>query len=1031
MGVAGRLAVLACVGAAMLPGAASAAPAGSTLLVSRPDGLGAVPPALDNHSGLATFVDRMVSSDGRYVLFWSDADGLAPALNPFVENLFVRDTQTNTTTLVSRSDGFDGAASEFTVHNPQVAVATIGGQPHVLVVFDTVSQNMVDHATGAVPPDLHAHVYLRDVTAGTTTLLSRADGATGALMINGGSDPSIGVGTSGPVVAFHGTDGVFLRRVDANDTELISCKNNNCAAGVEGSGDEPAVIVVPAASGTSMCQSPTHAECALVAYRTGDTTITNEPAPAHDQIVVASSEPGKTTQVHLISRVNASGVALGNGDSLLPSWSGDGKAVAFVSDAGNLVTSPAPPAGVDEAYVRFPDTNSTIMVSRAADAAALRVVSVSLGGNAGALRAAFQTNSANLGFPANHAFLRDVAAGTTTAVDRAAGSGGALGDRGIEDVPMLSADGSAAIFVSRATNLGDGGGTRYSRVHVRRLSSPGEELDVVSIPSGTGLLPYEMDSSALRLGATSTDGRFVVFTSASPALGGPAGTNQVFVRDLALGRTTLASRADGADGAPSATAASAPTISADGRRVAFSSATALAPDAPTGVGQVYVRDIVDGTTTLVSRANGATGTPATVAAGAPVISADGRRVAFVTQSALDPAGAGGVQHVYLRDLAAQTTTLVDRDDGAAGPAGAASGFEPSVNADGSRVAWVTSSPLAGSPNDTRLRVFLRDLGAGTTTLVSRAEGAAGAPASFDSRTPQLDAAGDTVVFTSAATNLTSETFSNSQAFVRDITGGHTELVSRLPDQSLPGSVQFASIDGSGTRVAFQAFTSFGSRFVSVVFVRDLPSQTTEVGSRADGATGATGDGDSVSMSMAPSGDCVAFTSASTNLGDGFASADYPAVHLRVLRGECAKPPPVPDTGGGSSPPPPDTAPAGPSVLTKLSVKPKRFRTKGPKKGATIRFTLSAASRVTLRFFRLRTGHRKGKRCLVKVRRGKRCTIAKRVGLQHVAGKQGANRRRFAGKLGGNALPRGRYRLTATPAKGKPKRTTFTVLKPRR
>src|SRR5688500_12409240 len=88
--------------AALLPAQAGAADAGATLLLSRPSGLGALPAATTTSSFSGV---RSVSENGRFVVFVSGADGLSPDDDDEFQNIFVRDTQTNTTTLVSRSTG--------------------------------------------------------------------------------------------------------------------------------------------------------------------------------------------------------------------------------------------------------------------------------------------------------------------------------------------------------------------------------------------------------------------------------------------------------------------------------------------------------------------------------------------------------------------------------------------------------------------------------------------------------------------------------------------------------------------------------------------------------------------------------------------------------------------------------------------------------------------------------------------------------------------------------------------------------------
>lgn len=72
--------------ALLSPTLAAAAGAGSTLLASRPDGFGSVPPALENDSS----TPGALSADGRYAVFLSEADGLSPEANPRVQNIFLR-----------------------------------------------------------------------------------------------------------------------------------------------------------------------------------------------------------------------------------------------------------------------------------------------------------------------------------------------------------------------------------------------------------------------------------------------------------------------------------------------------------------------------------------------------------------------------------------------------------------------------------------------------------------------------------------------------------------------------------------------------------------------------------------------------------------------------------------------------------------------------------------------------------------------------------------------------------------------------
>ena len=89
-------------------------------------------------------------------------------------------------------------------------------------------------------------------------------------------------------------------------------------------------------------------------------------------------------------------------------------------------------------------------------------------------------------------------------------------------------------------------------------------------------------------------------------------------------------------------------ISADGTKVVFASGADAMDPAPgdDAFGAVYVRDIPSNTTTLVSRATGANGAIANGGNGSATISADGKRVAFIsTATNLDAADADSARAV--------------------------------------------------------------------------------------------------------------------------------------------------------------------------------------------------------------------------------------------------------------------------------------------------------------------------------------------------------------------------------------------------
>jgi Tol biopolymer transport system component len=201
----------------------------------------------------------------------------------------------------------------------------------------------------------------------------------------------------------------------------------------------------------------------------------------------------------------------------------------------------------------------------------------------------------------------------------------------------------------------------------------------------------------------SGDGRILAFSAADAGTDGRA---LVFVRDVANGATTLVSRA-GAAGASADDDAYEPSISDDGRYVAFTSAAGnLGADGHRS--RIWVRDVQSGTVEQISGKGFAFD---------PSISADGRFVAYAERPT-DGSGRAdpGTATVWLHDRATHSTTLISRSAGATADRISA---EPAVSSDGTRVAFTsTASNLDRRKPAGLTGVFVRDLRAGTTTLLS-------------------------------------------------------------------------------------------------------------------------------------------------------------------------------------------------------------------------------------------------------------------------------------------------------------------------
>jgi Tol biopolymer transport system component len=147
----------------------------------------------------------------------------------------------------------------------------------------------------------------------------------------------------------------------------------------------------------------------------------------------------------------------------------------------------------------------------------------------------------------------------------------------------------------------------------------------------------------------SADGRYVAFTSDAALVSGDTnGVADIFVRDLRAGTTVRVSVA--ADGAQAAGASYAPMIGADGRYVVFGSdATNLVPGDTNGAADVFRRDLRTGTTVRVSL-TADNGQPDDASYGG-VLTGDGRSVAFASAATnLVPGDTNGVTDAFLHRL---------------------------------------------------------------------------------------------------------------------------------------------------------------------------------------------------------------------------------------------------------------------------------------------------------------------------------------------------------------------------------------------
>jgi quinohemoprotein amine dehydrogenase alpha subunit-like protein/WD40 repeat protein len=343
-------------------------------------------------------------------------------------------------------------------------------------------------------------------------------------------------------------------------------------------------------------------------------------------------------------------------------------------------------------------------------------------------------------------FVLDRRTGTITRAS--VGAGGVEAERGGSSLgPSISADGRFVAFESAARNLvtGDNNGVQDVFVHDSQTGT------TVRASVNSGGSEADKDSRAASI---SGDGRFVAFQSNATNLvaNDTNSTEDIFVFDRQTGQTTRVSVGPGGAQAESAANSNSPSISGDGRHVAFVSAARNLVAADTnsdknGATDVFVHDRQSGTTTNVSVASD--GTPANFASERPVISADGRVVAFDSIASTLVAGDTGSSDVFVHDLGTRTTTRVSV--AADGSQADASSRGPALSADGNVVAFESDAKNLVSGDTNSTDVFVHDRQANTTTRVSVAtDGTEG-----NDRSLEASISGDAryVAFHSYAKNL--------------------------------------------------------------------------------------------------------------------------------------------------------------------------------------------------------------------------------------------------------------------------------------
>jgi Tol biopolymer transport system component len=277
-----------------------------------------------------------ITSDGHYVVFCSAATDLVDGdANGFVD-VFRKDMLTGIVALVS-ADGM-GASTNGDSAGP---VVSDDGR---YVVFSSLASNLV-----VGDSNLCGDVFRKDMVSGAIVRVS-----TGTLGVQGGGlSDSPAISGDGRYVAFR-SDATDLISTDTNKDSDVFLKDMQTGT---------LIRVSTTSSGAQADDDSSHPSLSddgrYVAFTSDATNLVGSDTNSYQDVFVKDLQTGATM------RVSTSSIgSQGNGDSAAPSLSGDGRYVAFRSDATNLVAGDS--NAQDDVFVKDLLTNATIGISNPA-----------------------------------------------------------------------------------------------------------------------------------------------------------------------------------------------------------------------------------------------------------------------------------------------------------------------------------------------------------------------------------------------------------------------------------------------------------------------------------------------------------------------------------------------------------------------------------------------------------------------------------------------------------------------------------------
>lgn len=413
----------------------------------------------------------------------------------------------------------------------------------------------------------------------------------------------------------------------------------------------------------------------------------------------------------------------GNSSSNRPAISNDGRFIGFASLASNLVSG----ISGSQIYIHDRQTNLTSLVSRnssgtPADPAAT-TSSPSISGNGRFI--AFVSNATNLvaGASGFQIYLRDTQTGVTSLVSKDVSTGNPASAGSINGSPSISGNGRFIAYVSDATNLVSGITGQQVYLYDTQTTMAFPNGQTILISKNNNVTPLKGDGASSSP-SISRDGCYVAFASLSTNLiAPPPGNQQIYVRGPLPGpgicpgteKTSLVSKDNSGSPIPGNGFSSSPSMNSNGRFVAFTSAASNLLAGVSGQ-QIYLHDRAsgaNGTTSLISKDNSGPPVPGNGNSSSPSISDDACYVAFASLST-NFGTAGGNQQIYTRGPlpapaicpGTEQTSLVSKDSSGT-LAGNSGSDTPSTDADGGYIAFASQSTNLVSPSLGNQQIYVR------------------------------------------------------------------------------------------------------------------------------------------------------------------------------------------------------------------------------------------------------------------------------------------------------------------------------------